>query len=42
MGIERIMENCGRKPTFRFPSAVMRKRLQEPQKWSDMDVMKPI
>lgn len=27
--------------TLRLPSAVMRKRLQEPQKWSDMEVMKP-
>lgn len=29
------------KHTFRLPSAVMRRRLQEPQKWSDMEVMKP-
>lgn len=29
-------------PTLRFPSAVMRSRLQVPQKCSDMDVMKLI
>lgn len=28
--------------TLRFPSAVMRSRLQAPQKCSDMDVMKLI
>lgn len=28
--------------TLRLPSAVMRNRLQEPQKWSDMEVMNPI
>lgn len=28
--------------TLRFPSAVMRSRLQVPQKCSDMDVMKLI
>lgn len=27
-------------PTLRFPSAVIRSRLQVPQKFSDMDVMK--
>lgn len=28
--------------TLRFPLAVSLKRLQEPQKWLDMEVMKPI
>lgn len=32
----------GRMLTLRFPSAVMRSRLQVPQKCSDMDVMKLI
>lgn len=40
-GTPGITADSGKKQTFRCPSAVRRRRLQEPQKWSDMDVMKP-
>ena len=41
-GSRRLSSVFPNKHTFRFPSAVRRNRLQDPQKFSVIDVMKPM
>ena len=41
-GSRRLSSVFPNKHTFRFPSAVRRNRLQDPQKFSVIDVIKPI
>lgn len=41
-GSRRLSSVFPNKHTFRFPSAVRRNRLQDPQKFSVIDVIKPM
>ena len=41
-GSRRLSSVFPNKHTFKFPSAVRRNRLQDPQKFSVIDVIKPI
>ena len=41
-GSRRLSSVFPNKHTFKFPSAVKRNRLQDPQKFSVIDVIKPI